>query len=368
MSPVVPEPNLSSSSQRDLGHDAQQRQSDTSDTEEPSLKSSEQVKQGDGNAEDKKEKFANSESEGEWEDWDNGGGLPVDQGRDKGDGSCVDREEEGDEFDSTTRGGEKHWDEDGDDSARKSRDDVISEEIEAELAKMSEGKRELSVKKVPTSPDPYRYDTPSPTGKDWPDDHEGVGNSVSVENVSDGSKSPGRSSAKSEKLPPRVLQSKHSSISSSSSSSTSASTSTSTTTTVTSVAGKGLKLVPKSKVSTASSTSSSSSSSSSSVSSHPKARRERGGDLGAGYDIKSIELKVVKDELDFFADMAPVIKPVTSLEGMLGLSERAEHDGKVVSGMKRGSEGKGNGVQSSLFAVADTASEVSKIVTHFCYI
>lgn len=82
-------------------------------------------------------------------------------------------------------------------------------------------------------------------------------------------------------------------------------------------------------------------------------------DLGYGYDIKSIELTVVKEEVDFFSDMTPSIQ--TSGINIRSLATSDEMEVKHVS------EGKTIAEQvSHLFAVADTSVGVSSSgLTHF---
>lgn len=76
-------------------------------------------------------------------------------------------------------------------------------------------------------------------------------------------------------------------------------------------------------------------------------------DLGAGYDIKSVELAVTSTEVDYFADMAPTISTPSAL---LFFSE-AETVGEEMKDKPLSSK-----TTSSLFAVATTNVTVSEIL------
>ncbi|KAK7502601.1 hypothetical protein BaRGS_00006176 [Batillaria attramentaria] len=209
------------------------------------------------------------------------------------------------------------------DSALKSCDDVISEEIEAELAQMSAGapRAQGLGNKVQTSPDPYRVG--SPVIPDWEDPQQAVTSDESSHSFHQdgpqGSADESRTTKDWEE--PRKASSEKLNSSSPS-------------------PGKGLKLVAKKKITTASAAKT--------RSNQPK-KSSSANDLGFGYDIKSIELPTVKQEVDFFADMMPDIK--TGGSGPLLELKDASADTHAEVGSSAGKQ------SSNLFAVAAEQTE-----------
>ncbi|XP_076436230.1 protein-associating with the carboxyl-terminal domain of ezrin-like [Babylonia areolata] len=247
------------------------------DIDEESTDEAEKDKEGDARVED--EKFASEDSGEDWEDWDN-------------------------------KDGNSAWENKDRNSVGKSQDDIIGDEIEAELSQMSPGKknspREAERKKVPTSPNPYTPSSP-PTDIDWSDSH--------FDSVITGAKPP-----PAEDSPPKGIP--HTDSVSSDPKQTS---------------GKGLKLLAKNKSASAARTAG------------PVKKAAVSDDLGLGYDIKSIELSVVaRQEEDFFADMAPEIKPSAdrSLLGSVTTVESTGLTDQTTVGVGR-------------FAVADSVAEES---------
>ncbi|KAL8617693.1 hypothetical protein ACOMHN_039641 [Nucella lapillus] len=262
--------------EQDEAHDSDKAGDKSKDVDKESLNESGR-KKADSSVHVDEENFASEESEEEWEDWE-------------------------EDKDSN--------------SGQKSQDDIISDEIEAELSQMPGNRR--GGKKVPTSPDPYMPS--SPTDVDWSDSH--------FDSVVSHPKKFHTDWTEGEKDPQGVAKKDNNHHPGSISDKSSDSKQT---------LGKGLKLVSKNKNTPAAKTT-------------QAKKTTANDDLGLGYDIKSIELSVAIEEEDFFADMRPDIKPAA--DNVL-MDSSVKTDSKAASGQSTQKVG------LSLFAVAETGAEES---------
>lgn len=291
---------------------------------------------GDGNSSKLGGKFADGSAENDDDDADD----VNEEDRDEPDANGVGEEEE-EKFASDDSEAEwEDWEKNAAGSGRRptnDHDDIISDEIEAELSQMSGGKnfRGVAVSggvKVPTSPDPYGQGSSSTaTAVEWPDPgfHSGlVGGGAPGPFGSD----PAGGESDRQRTAARVVADTVGSPSHAADSSAKQG------------AGKGLKLGAKNnKPASAKSTPT------------KKPAAVAADDLGLGYDIKSIELTAVQ-EVDFFADMTPDIK--ASANKGLVLPAGAQLPGEAAPSGGAAAEGR---VASDRFAMADAAAEVGGI-------